>query len=60
MRLRLGKQNYYREWWWAMLILFTGTLLCVGLVLRWPVPNPSDWIEMIFAPISSLFIHWVQ
>ena len=57
---RNGDKNRLRERGWALFILLIGTLLITAQLLRLPVPNPADWISLIFAPVYKPILSWVE
>lgn len=47
------KKQLLKECFVFSLLLITGTSLSMALVLQVPLPNPTDWMMMIFKPISD-------
>lgn len=58
--IRNGAKQLFRERGWALFILLVGTLLAIGLLLRLPIPNPTDWIMTIFSPVYKPIVGWVE
>lgn len=58
--IRNGAKQRYRERGWALFILLAGTLLAIGILLRLPIPNPTDWIMAIFSPVYKPIVGWVE
>lgn len=45
-----GRKKELRAFWVLMAISF---VFSVGMVLRWPLPNPTPVIESIFQPVAD-------
>ncbi|NIK79403.1 hypothetical protein FHS15_004563 [Paenibacillus castaneae] len=55
-----GTKRRFRERKWAIFILLIGTVYMVGQALRFPLPNPADWIMAVCSPISNPIISWIK
>lgn len=50
---RLLKKKLLKECLVFSLLLIIGTVLSMAMVLQIPLPNPTDWMMIIFKPISN-------
>ena len=41
-----------RELWAFWAVLTASFLLCLAILLRWPIPNPTRVLEAIFTPAA--------
>jgi len=46
-----GQKAEQRAFW---VLLALGFALSLALVQRWPVPNPTHFLEAVFAPVSNM------
>ncbi|OMF37170.1 hypothetical protein BK133_06070 [Paenibacillus sp. FSL H8-0548] len=58
--MRNGKKKRYRERGWAMVILALGTVLILAELMRFPIPNPVDWITTILSPVYKPILFWIE
>lgn len=58
--IRNGAKRQKKERAWALLLLAAGAVLAVCLQMRLPVPNPTDAISAVFAPVYKPIIEWVK
>lgn len=57
---RNREQRLLRDRGWALFILIAGTLIIAAQMLRIPVPNPTDFIATILAPINKPIMGWLE
>jgi len=50
----LMKRKHRGELWAFALLCMFGTGLGIAKALRLPIPNPLDWITVLYEPLSSL------
>ncbi|SCW41230.1 hypothetical protein SAMN04487970_100624 [Paenibacillus tianmuensis] len=50
----LMERKLKRELWTFFLLCLVGTSLGVAEVLRLDIPNPLDWISVLYKPLSNL------
>lgn len=50
---RMLQQHLIRELWVFSLLLFLGVSLVILQSLGFQLPNPSDWVAWVYAPISN-------
>ncbi|MED4152935.1 hypothetical protein [Priestia aryabhattai] len=34
-------------------------MIALAKIFRLPLPNPSDWVEAMFQPLSHLLFRWI-
>ena len=54
------KLHQIKEAVYATVILITGTIFCVGMCIKLPIPNPADWIQAVYAPLMKPIVSWVM
>lgn len=57
---RLLKNKLKKELWVFSILLLSGTSLAIALALRMKLPNPADWISIIYKPVSDLVYSWLR
>ncbi|MGB9859447.1 MAG: hypothetical protein ACPLQP_05885 [Moorellaceae bacterium] len=50
----LYRQKRYRELVVMAIVWSLGLALSLAMVLNMPLPNPTDWMERLLAPLSRL------
>ncbi|MGO4547533.1 hypothetical protein AB4Z29_22360 [Paenibacillus sp. 2TAB23] len=55
-----GENGRYRERGWSLLILAIGALFSLAVLMNMPIPNPTDWISAILAPIYKPILAWIE
>lgn len=51
---KLKKEKAYKEIFFFSLFLFLGTAYWIVVALRIKIPNPMDWLLIIFVPIGNM------
>lgn len=49
----LLKKGMKKELWSFSVFMVVGTVLSIGMVLELKIPNPLDWITMIYQPMHD-------
>ncbi|WP_138753745.1 hypothetical protein [Paenibacillus sinopodophylli] len=55
-----GEKERSRERGWSLFILVIGLWFSMAVLLRLPVPNPTDWISNLLAPIYKPILAWIE
>ncbi len=53
----LLKKKYIRELWVFSILLIFGVVLSIIESLNVDIPNPSDWIAIIYKPLSDFLFN---
>jgi hypothetical protein len=49
---KLWKSRKTKELWLFVLLLVTGTVFGIAVGLKMPMPNPLDFIKVVFGPLA--------
>ncbi|CAM4475015.1 hypothetical protein FHS16_004659 [Paenibacillus endophyticus] len=55
-----GGVGRFRERGWSLFILVIGALYSLAILLNMPIPNPTDWISAVLAPIYKPILAWIE
>jgi hypothetical protein len=56
----LLKKKLMKELCFFSIILLVGTAVCIAHVLKMNVPNPLDWITVIYKPASDVIFGFIN
>jgi hypothetical protein len=51
---KMLKQNLYRELYTFVVLLGLGTVLAILKSLNVEIPNPSDFIQWVYSPVTNV------
>lgn len=51
---KLYKNKLYKDLWTFIVLLGLGTVLALLKSMDMNIPNPSDWVMTVYAPVSEL------
>lgn len=50
----LWKKGWKKELWAFSILLLLGSGLCIAHAMQIKLPNPQDWVTMIYSPITKM------
>ncbi|MFD2117037.1 hypothetical protein ACFSTH_19650 [Paenibacillus yanchengensis] len=51
----LSRKRQFKELSVSLLLLLLGAWMYIGMLMKWPVPNPLLGIEVVMKPFDRLF-----
>lgn len=56
----LWKRKFNKELWVFMVLLVFGTGLSIAHFMQTNIPNPLDWINIVYKPLSEVIYGMLQ
>ncbi|QDZ80656.1 hypothetical protein CBE79_08840 [Priestia megaterium] len=56
---RLPQPSHKKERKIFILFMTISMMIALAKIFRLPLPNPSDWVEAMFQPLSHLLFRWI-
>ncbi|ANF46118.1 hypothetical protein COK01_27715 [Priestia megaterium] len=56
---RLPQHSHKKERNIFIVFMTISIIIALAKIFRLPLPNPSDWVEVMFQPLSHLLFRWI-